>query len=79
MTEESNPQEEGALGGRPILLPVQAIGTTYPPGQAKLEGQDKHPSNPIVVFMYVPGGQDGGNPQETAGNPPFIEVSYALL
>jgi hypothetical protein len=78
VTEESNPQVAGELGGRPILLPVQTIGTTYPPGQADPDGQAKHPSNPIVVFMYVPGGQDGGISQETAGNPPFIEVSYAL-
>ena len=78
-TDESNPHVVGALGGSPILLPVQAIGTINSPGQAKPAGHEVHPSNPVVRFMYVPGGQDSGNAQETAGKPPLMEYSYALF
>jgi len=62
-----------------MLLPVQAIGTINSPGQAKPAGHEVHPSNPVVKFMYVPGGQDGGNAQETAGKPPLMEYSYATF
>ena len=77
-TDESNPHVTGAVGGRPMLLPVQTIGSTYPPGQADPDGQDVQPSNPVVKFIYVPPGQESGKPQATAGKPPFKVNSYAL-